>query len=137
MNPNLCAPEQRLRHTRDRSALLALALWAVGAYLLYLSWQTAKALPPPWSAIAVTGIYLVTFFYVFALWPIAIAVEKLFREPTRAGPLHRDHDYVIHDHGDRSGRGGQDGGNAIHPGRSSIGSAREPAGGTSSSAAGR
>ena len=139
MNRELWAEEQRLRHARDRSALLALTLWGVGGYLLYLSWRTAEALPPPWGSIALTGIYLVTFFYVFAFWPILVAVEKLFRRPppTHAGPLRHSQNHVIHYHGEPPEQGSQDGGSAIHAERSSIGSSREAAGGASSSAAGR
>jgi hypothetical protein len=140
MDRKLWAEEQRLRHARDRSAALALLLWAVGGYLLYLSWRAAEAFPPPWSAIALTGIYLVTFFYVFAFWPILIAVEKMFRglTPIPSGPLRQNRDHVIHYRGPPPESGGaQDGGNAIHAERSSIGSSREVAGGVSSSDAGR
>jgi hypothetical protein len=139
MNHELWAEEQRLRHTRDRAALLALALWGVGGYLLYLAWRAAEALPDRWGDIAVTGIYLVTFFYVFAFWPILVAVEKLFRRPTPShdGPLQHDHDHVISYHGEVPERWGQEGGNAIHAASSSTAISRDEAGGTSSSAAGR
>jgi hypothetical protein len=101
MNRELRTEELRLQHARDRAALLALSLWGVGGYLLYLGWRAAEALPDRWGDIAVTAIYLVTFFYVFAFWPILVAIEKLFPwpTPTHAGPLLHGHDPVIHYHG--------------------------------------
>jgi hypothetical protein len=139
MNRKLWAEEHRLRDARDRSALLALLLWGVGAYLLYLGWRAAEALPLPWGNITVFGIYLVTFFYIFAFWPILVAVEKSFRRPTPTPGCarHHDDDRVIHHPGSPAGRGAQDGGNAIQAGISSIASSREAAGGTSSPGAGR
>jgi hypothetical protein len=139
MNRKLWAEEHRLREARDRSALLALLLWGVGAYLLYLGWRAAEALPLPWGNITVFGIYLVTFFYIFAFWPILVAVEKSFRRPTPTPGCarHHDDDRVIHHPGSPAGRGAQDGGNAIQAGISSIASSREAAGGTSSPGAGR
>jgi hypothetical protein len=139
MNRKLWAEEQRLRHARDRSALLALLLWGIGGYLLYLSWQSAAALPHPWGNITLTGIYLVTFFYVFAIWPIPVTVEKVLRgpRPTAAGPLHHRGDHVIHYHGQPAGPEAQDGGSAIHAGSSPSASSREDVGGASSSDAGR
>jgi len=139
MNRELWAEEQRLQHARDRAALLALSLWGGGCYLLYLGWRAADGLPGPWSDIAVTGIYLVTFFYVFAFWPILVVVEKVWRgaTPTHAGPPHHGHDHQIHYHGRMPEPGAQDGGKAIHAERSSIGSAREDAGGASSPDVGR
>jgi hypothetical protein len=139
MNRKLWAEEHRPRDARDRSALLALLLWGVGAYLLYLGWRAAEALPLPWGNITVFGIYLVTFFYIFAFWPILVAVEKSFRGPTPTPGCarHHDHDRVIHHPGSPAGREAQDGGNAIQAGISSIASSREAAGGTSSPGAGR
>jgi hypothetical protein len=119
--------------------LLALLLWGVGAYLLYLGWRAAEALPLPWGSITAFGIYLVAFFYFFAFWPILVAIEKSVRRPTPTPgcACHHDHDGVIHHPGPRGGRGAQDGGNAIQAGKSSIGSSCEAAGGTSSPGAGR
>jgi hypothetical protein len=138
MNRELWAEEQRLRHARDRAAVLALALWGAGGYLLYLAWRTAETLPDRWGDIAVTGIYLVTFFYVFAFWPILVAVEKLFRRPVpdQGGPPDHGRDRVIHYHGDVPERWGQEGDQAIHAASSSIASSRDEAGGVNSSDAG-
>lgn len=138
MNRELWAEEQRLQHARDRAALIALSLWAAGGYLLYLGFQAADALPGLGGDIAVTGVYLVTFFYIFAFWPILVAVEKLFHgpSPTPVGPLLHGHDHVIHYHGGAPQTGIQDGGRAIHADRSSIGISREDAGGASSPDAG-
>jgi hypothetical protein len=139
MNHELWAEEQHLRQARDRAALLALALWGVGGYLLYLAWRAAEALPDRWGEIALTGIYLVTFFYVFAFWPILVAVEKLRRRPiaTLGGPLDHGHDHVIHYHGEVAERWGQEGDSAIHAGSSSSASSRDEGGGASSSDPGR
>jgi hypothetical protein len=139
MNRKLWPEEQRLSDARDRSALLALLLWGVGAYLLYLGWRAAEALPLPWGNLTVFGIYLVAFFYIFAFWPILVAVARSFRRPTPPPgcACHHDHDRVIHHPGPPAARGAQDGGNAIQVGRSSIASSREVAGGTSSPDAGR
>jgi hypothetical protein len=138
MNRELWAEERRLQHARDRAALMALSLWAAGGYLLYLGCEAADALPGRWSDIAVTGVYLLAFFYVFAFWPILVAVDKLFHgpSPTNAGPLLHGHDHVIHYHGGAPPSGVQDGGRAIHADRSSIGSSRVDAGGASSPDAG-
>jgi hypothetical protein len=139
MKRKLRAEEHRLREARDRSALLALLLWGVGAYLLFLGWRAAEALPLPWSNLAVIGIYLVAFFYIFAFWPVLVAVEKSSRRETPAPgcACHHDQGRVIHHPRPSAGGGAQDGGNAIQAGSSSIASSREAAGGTSSPGAGR
>jgi hypothetical protein len=139
MNRKLRAEDQRRHQARDRSAWLALSLWGVGGYLLCLCWRAAGALPLPWSNLALIGIYLVAFFFAFAFWPILVEVARTFRAPAeRPGtPLDPRQDQVTRYHGPPAGQEAQDGGNAIQPERSSIGSSREAAGGASSSAAGR
>jgi hypothetical protein len=139
MNRELCAEQQRLQHARDRTALLALSLWGGGCYLLYLGWRATAALPDRFGDIAVIGIYLVTFFHVFAFWPILIAVEKLFRGPAQGhgGQLQQDHGHVIHDHGPAPEHRAQEGGKEILAASSSIASSRDPVGGASSSDTGR
>ncbi len=139
MNRELCAEEPRRQHARDRTTLLALSLWGGGCYLLYLGWRATAALPDRFGEIAVIGIYLVTFFQVFAFWPILIAVGKLFRGPAygHGGQARHDHDHVIHDHGGAPEPRAQDGGKETFAASSSIARSRAPVGGASSSAAGR
>ena len=79
MNRELHALERRRQRRRDLKAALGLAIWGRGCYLLYLAWHARTA----WSAAHAdaigTALYLVTFFYLFAFWPIHAALERLFR----------------------------------------------------------
>jgi hypothetical protein len=78
MNRELVAEEQRRRRLRSLQGLAAIALWGVGCGLLYLGWSFTQALPPPLGDALSTAVYLITFFYIFAFWPIQSLVERLF-----------------------------------------------------------
>lgn len=69
--------ERRRQNARTLRAALALAIWAAGAWLLYQVWWLRTGLAPPLDDVVGTAIYLVTFFYFFAFWPISLAVERL------------------------------------------------------------
>jgi hypothetical protein len=77
MDQELCAKERRLQRVRDGKALLGLAIWAGGGYLLHLGWSVTRELPEPWIGWLGTVIYLIAFFYVFAFWPILAGVERM------------------------------------------------------------
>lgn len=76
---DLRAAERRRQRTRSLQALLALSIWALGGYLLYEAWHLRDRLPAPYGDVFGTAIYLITFFYVFAFWPILGTAEKLLR----------------------------------------------------------
>jgi hypothetical protein len=78
MNRELAAKEERRRRLRNLQGIAAIALWGSGCYLLYLAWSLTQALPPPLDAALSTAVYLITFFYIFAFWPIQSLVERLF-----------------------------------------------------------
>ena len=78
MNRELYALERRRQRTRDLKAALALAIWGSGCYLLYVAWHARTGWSEPYADAIGTALYLVTFFYLFAFWPILTAVEKLF-----------------------------------------------------------
>jgi hypothetical protein len=84
MNRELHALERRRQRTRDLKAALGLALWGGGCYLLYLAWHARTAWSEAHADAIGTALYLVTFFYLFAFWPIHAAVERLFRAPALA-----------------------------------------------------
>jgi hypothetical protein len=105
--------ERRNERLRDLQAMLALAIWGGGGGLLWLAWDARLQLPEAWQDAVGTAVYLVTFFYIFAIWPILTAVERLL------GPLRA-----------------QDGGSAIKAARSSSATSRAAAGGDSSPATG-
>jgi len=109
------AREQRLQRTRDAKAVLALALWGGGCYLLYLAWTASAALAEPLSDVVGTAIYLITFFYLFAFWPILALVDRLFRQ---LAPVSEER--------------AQDGGSATSPAASALLTSRNPAGSASS-----
>lgn len=69
--------ERRRQRARTFRAALALAIWAAGAYLLYQAWELRTRFAPPMDDVVGTATYLVTFFYLFAFWPISIGVERL------------------------------------------------------------
>jgi len=74
----LAAAEERRQQLRSAKGIAAIALWAAGCWLLYLGWRLAQSLPPPLGDGLSTAVYLVTFFYIFAFWPIHGLVERLF-----------------------------------------------------------
>jgi hypothetical protein len=39
--------------------------------------EPTQALPPPFDTALGTAVYLITFFYIFAFWPIQSLVERL------------------------------------------------------------
>ena len=78
MDPGLVAREKRARRRRNLQGIAALALWGAGCYLLHFAWQFTQELPPPANDALSTAVYLVTFFYIFAFWPIQTLVERLF-----------------------------------------------------------
>ncbi len=78
MDRELVAKEERRRRLRTLQGLAAIALWGVGCCLLYLAWHLTQELPPPVNDALSTAVYLVTFFYIFAFWPIQSLVERLF-----------------------------------------------------------
>ena len=112
MNRELYALERRRQRRRDLKALLALTIWGSGCCLLYLGWQARANFSEAHADAIGTAIYLVTFFYLFAFWPITTAVDRLFGRPV------------------------QDGGSAISGARSPSGRSRKVAGGASSPGAG-
>jgi hypothetical protein len=78
MNRELVAREERRRRRRNLQGLATIALWGAGCCLLYLAWSVTQALPEPVGNAVSTAVYLVTFFYIFACWPIQSLVERLF-----------------------------------------------------------
>lgn len=78
MNRELVAREERRRRLRNLQGIAALTLWGTGCYLLHLAWSLTRALPPPLDDALSTAVYLITFFYIFAFWPIQSLVERLF-----------------------------------------------------------
>ena len=84
MNRELYALERRRERTRDLKAALGLAIWGAGCGLLYLAWHARTAWSEPYANAIGMALYLVTFFYLFAFWPIHAAVEKLFGARARA-----------------------------------------------------
>ena len=120
----LIARERRRRRNRDAEAMLALALWSAGAWLLYLAWEASAILAEPLNDLVGTAVYLVTFFYLFAIWPILVGVERLFCGFARSG-------------GPAAEPQPQDGGSPISPATSPLVASRDPTGSASSSGAGR
>ena len=114
MNRELYALERRRQRKRDLEAALGLALWGGGCYLLYLAWHARTAWSEAHADAIGTAIYLVTFFYVFAFWPIQAAVERLFGRARRP----------------------QDGASPTSAASSSASTSRNDAGGASSPGAG-
>jgi hypothetical protein len=110
MNREFYALERRRQRRRDLKAALALAIWAGGCYLLYVAWHARISWSERYADAIGTALYLVTFFYLFAFWPILTAVEKLF--------------------GGR--RAPQEGASPTSAARSSAATARKAAGGDSS-----
>lgn len=78
MNRDLAAEEERRRRLRNVQGMVAIGLWGAGCGLLYLAWSFTRALPPPFNDGLSTAVYLLTFFYIFAFWPIHSLVERLF-----------------------------------------------------------
>ena len=74
----LAAKEARQQRRRSLQGIAAIALWGAGCCLLYLAWSLTQALPPPFGNVLCTVVYLLTFFYIFAFWPIQSVVERLF-----------------------------------------------------------
>jgi hypothetical protein len=74
----LAAGEARQQRRRSLQGIAAIALWGAGCYLLYLASSLTQALPSPLGDILRTVVYLLTFFYIFAFWPIQSLVERLF-----------------------------------------------------------
>jgi hypothetical protein len=58
--------------------ITAIGLWGAGCCLLYLAWSLTQGLAPPLGHTLSTAVYLTTFFYIFAFWPIQSLVERLF-----------------------------------------------------------
>jgi hypothetical protein len=79
MNPELFARERRRQRRRDLKSALGLAIWGAGCCLLYLAWHARTSWSETHADAIGTALYLVTFFYLFAFWPIHAAVERLFR----------------------------------------------------------
>ena len=79
MNHELYALERRRQRRRDLKAALGLAIWGAGCWLLYLAWHARTSWSETHADAIGTALYLVTFFYLFAFWPIHAAVERLFR----------------------------------------------------------
>jgi hypothetical protein len=105
--------ERRRERLRDLRAMLALAIWGGGGALLWLAWDTRLRVPEPYHDVVGTAVYVATFFYIFAIWPILTGVERLF------GSLQH-----------------QDGGSATRNASSSSVTSRAVAGGDSSPATG-
>lgn len=84
MNRELAAEEERRRRLQSMEGMVAIALWGAGCGVLYLAWSIAQALSPPASHALSTAVYLITFFYIFAFWPIQSLVERLFAGRARA-----------------------------------------------------
>jgi hypothetical protein len=78
MNRRLVAAEARQRRLRTLQGITGIALWGAGCCLLYLAWSLAQVLAPPIDHALSTAVYLMTFFYIFAFWPIQSLVERLF-----------------------------------------------------------
>ena len=78
MNRELAAEEERRRRLRNLQALAAITLWGAGCGLLYLASRLTQTVPPPLNDGLSTAVYLMTFFYIFAFWPIQSLVERLF-----------------------------------------------------------
>lgn len=78
MNRELVAEEARRRRLRNLQGMTAIALWGGGCYLLHLAWSLSQGLPPPLDDALSTAVYLITFFHIFAFWPIQKLVERLF-----------------------------------------------------------
>jgi hypothetical protein len=78
MNRQLVVEEARRRRLRSLQGIAAIALWGAGCCLLYLAWSLARVLPAPINHVLSTTLYLTTFFYIFAFWPIQSLVERLF-----------------------------------------------------------
>lgn len=116
----LAARERSRRRVRDAEAALALALWSAGGWLLYLAWTASATLAPPLNDLVGTAVYLVTFFHLFAIWPILAGLDRLFRRfaPNIALPPEPTP---------------QDGGSPIRPAPSALVASRAPAGSASSS----
>ena len=110
VSPDTIGPE----FVSDLKAALGLAIWGSGCYLLYLAWHARTGWSEPYADAIGTALYLVTFFYLFAFWPIHAAVEKLFRGVARA----------------------QEGASPTNAARSSAATSRKAAGGDSSPGAG-
>ena len=79
MDHELAAKEERRRRLRNLQGMAAITLWGSGCYLLHVAWSFTRALPPPLDDALSTAVYLITFFYIFAFWPIQSLVERLFR----------------------------------------------------------
>jgi hypothetical protein len=120
MPRELIARERRRRRIRDAEAILALALWSAGGGLLYLAWTASATLAEPLNDVIGTAVYLVTFFYLFAIWPILSGLDRLFRRfaPSVARTPEPQ---------------AQDGGRPISPATSSLVASRDLAGSASSS----
>ena len=84
MTPEFYRRERRLERLRNLRALLALAIWGGGCWLLHLAWDLRLHLPEPYHDAIGTAVYLVTFFYIFAFWPIHSLVDRLFARPSSA-----------------------------------------------------
>jgi hypothetical protein len=114
MNRQLYALERRRQRGRDLKAAPGLAIWAPAA-----GCPISPGMRTVWSetyADAIgTALYLVTFFYRFAFWPVHAAVERLFRALPQAP---------------------QEGASPISAASSSAVTARNEAGGASSPGAG-
>jgi hypothetical protein len=123
MDREFYAREQRRQRTRDAKAVVALALWGGGCYLLYLAWSASAALADPLNDVLGTAIYLITFFYLFAFWPILALVDRLFgRLAPEGAPASEERP--------------QDGGSPTSPAASPLLTSRNPAGSASSSGEG-
>jgi hypothetical protein len=68
------------RRRQSMQGLARIALWGAGCGLLYLAWGIAQALPPPLNDALRIAVYLITFFYIFAFWPIQSLVERWFAD---------------------------------------------------------
>ena len=79
MDHELAAKEERRRRLRNLQGMAAITLWGSGCYLLHVAWSFTRALPPPLDDALSAAVYLITFFYIFAFWPLQSLVERLFR----------------------------------------------------------
>ena len=75
----LIARETRRRRIRDAEAILALALWGARRLPALSRLGGERDLPEPLNDLVGTAVYLVTFFYLFAIWPILSGLDRLFR----------------------------------------------------------
>ena len=60
--------------------VITIAVWGVGASVVFLAWEWQKTIPGGLGEFLAFIIYIVAFFYVFALVPIRIWIDHIFGE---------------------------------------------------------